>query len=86
MSLILFSLWAVVVLCNFYVGYMQMQLFNKGLVHTSWRLGTGMLDAALEEATDSADIKMIRKAKTVFRISVMVFIPFIILALWQLCK
>jgi hypothetical protein len=84
MSVILFSLWAVVLLCNIYVSRLQIQLFHKGLVHTHWKFGTGLLDAALQEATDAADIRMIRRAKTIFRISVAAFIPFIILAGWRL--
>ena len=85
-AFLLFALWAIVVFCNFYVGYMQLQLFNKGLVPSYWRPGTGVLNAALKEATDQADIEMIHKAKTVFRISVVAFVPFIGLALWQLCR
>jgi hypothetical protein len=86
MSLILFTLWIVVVLCNVYVGYLQIQLFHKGLVHAQWKLGTGLLDAALREATDQKDIQMIRRGKMIYRISMMVFIPFLILALWQIYK
>lgn len=86
MSLILLTLWTVVVLCNVYVGYCQIQLFHKGLVHAQWRLGTGLLDAALQEATDQKDIQMIRRGKMMFRLSVMAFIPFILLALWQIYK
>ncbi len=84
MHIILFALWAIVVLCNFYVGYIQMQLFNKGLIHTNWRPGTGLLNAALLQAEDAADIKMIHKGKVAFRISVLAFVPFILLAvrLW----
>jgi len=65
---------------------MQLQLFNKGLVHSYWRPGTGMLNAALKEAKNEEDIEMIHKAKTVFRISMMAFIPFILLAIWQMCR
>jgi len=45
-----------------------------------------MLNAALKEAKNEEDIEMIHKAKTVFRISMMAFIPFILLAIWQMCR
>jgi hypothetical protein len=84
MSTILFALWATVVLCNCYVGYMQVQLFNKGLVHTRWNLGTSILNAALQQAKSIGDVRRINSAKIVYRISVMAFIPFLILAFWEM--
>lgn len=84
--IIIFALWTIVVLCNFYVGYMQLRLFNKGLVHVHWRWGTSILNAALLEAKESRDIGMIRRAKIAYRISAIAFIPFILLAFWEVVR
>jgi hypothetical protein len=86
MHIIIFALWTLVVLCNFYVGYMQLRLFNKGLVHAHWRWGTSILNAALLEAKDRQDILMINRAKIVYRVSTIAFIPFILLALWEVLR
>jgi hypothetical protein len=76
--LILFSIWAVIISCNFYVGYVQVQLFHRGLLSAKWSLGSSILKSALESATDRRDIKMIRRAMVVFRISTGAFLSFIL--------
>ena len=78
MWLILFSFWAIVIACNFYVGYVQVQLFHKGLLHTRWRLGSSLLKAALLDATDKRDVRMIRRATVMFNISLMAFTGFLL--------
>jgi prepilin signal peptidase PulO-like enzyme (type II secretory pathway) len=82
LHIIIFALWTLVVLCNFYVGYMQLKLFNKGLVHAHWRWGTSILNAALIEAKEQEDILMINRAKVVYRVSTIAFVPFLVLAFW----
>ncbi len=74
--LILFSFWAIVICCNVYVGYVQVQLFQKGLLHTRWGLGSSMLKTALQAATDRCDIRMIRRANAMFNISIVAFLSF----------
>jgi hypothetical protein len=81
--LIITCIWAVVICCNFYVGYVQIQLFHKGLLDNRWRIGSNMLKAALEAATDRRDIRMIRKAALMSKISVGAFMTFLLSIAWM---
>jgi hypothetical protein len=48
------------------------------LLSAKWSLGSSILKSALESATDRRDIKMIRRAMVVFRISTGAFLSFIL--------
>lgn len=85
-QVIIFALWTLVIACNFYVGRAQLKLFHKGLVHVHWRWGTSILNAALQEAREKEDIAMIYRAKALYRLSTIAFVPFILLAGWEVLK
>jgi hypothetical protein len=65
------------------VGFVQVQLFHKGLLDYRWRLGSSILKTALQQATDKRDIRMIRKATIVSKISVFAFMTFIVTIGWM---
>lgn len=80
--LILFGFWAVVIGCNIYVGYVQVQLFHRGLLHARWSLGNSILKSALQYATDRRDIRMIRRATVLFNVSIIAFLSFLAGVTW----
>ena len=78
MWLLLLTFWLTVICCNLYVGYVQIHLFHKGLLHGRWNIGSSILRAALESATDRRDIRMINRAMVIFKISLGAFVSFIL--------
>jgi len=81
--LILLAFWIVVICCNFYVGYVQLHLFQKGLLHAHWRVGSSILKSALLETTDKRDVRMIRRASVAFNVSIVLFTGFILGIVWM---
>lgn len=73
----LLSFWIIVIACNLYVGYVQVRLFQKGLLDSRWRLGSSILKSALTLATERSDILMIRRATIMFNVSIIAFLGFL---------
>ncbi|TDW99243.1 hypothetical protein [Dinghuibacter silviterrae] len=80
--LAILSIWAIVIGCNVYVGYVQVRLFHKGLLHSNWSLGTSILKSARQYATDRRDIRMIRNATVLFNVSIVAFLSFLLGVTW----
>ena len=77
MWFLLLSFWIIVIACNLYVGYVQVRLFQKGLLDSRWRLGSSILKSARQLATDRSDIRMIRRATLLFNVSIIAFLGFL---------
>lgn len=77
MWLLLLSFWVIVISSNLYVGYVQVRLFQKGLLDSRWRLGSSILKSALQLATERNDIRMIRRATIMFNVSIVAFLGFL---------